>query len=363
MTSPRQSSPRRGTVNDLVTGLLDRGYDRQAVPVLRGITSTLTRDGGLIQTRLAEVEARAAELDEAGERFSADDPVLRAYVADLETVMRGNSNILDGAGEGLQASGTDAAGTVQRQLALPGFTDVQLRAMGVQWNTPDPEAVAQVVNYVQSDSWSEMLGRDYVDLVVERISNQAIGGIAQGWSPLRTARVLRDSTETMPLYQANNLMRTLQLTSYRDGTGVHQNANVHLARSVIRIETLDARTCLSCISLHGQVMWDSERDAGTPIPRVNDHHQGRGTSVMRVRGRELDIVTGPEWFANLPPERQAEQASFRSSPAKLAAYRAGAVQLEDFQQDYSDPTFGAMIREASLRERLGEGASQYYVRG
>jgi hypothetical protein len=251
---------------------------------------------------------------------------------------------------------------VQRQLALPGMTDVQLRAIGVQWNTPDPEAVAEAVNYVQSNSWSEMLSSEYVDLVVDRIGQQAVGGIAQGWSPLRTARVIRDSSETMPLYQANNLMRTLQLTSYRDGTAVHQNANQQIIRSVIRIETLDARTCLSCISLHGEVMWDSERDAGTPIPRVNDHHQGRGTSVVRVRGRELSVVTGPQWFASLPPERQAQQASFVRSPAKLRAYQAGAVQLEDFRQDYSDPTFGDMIREASLRTSLGARANQFYTR-
>lgn len=362
MTTPRQSDPQRGTVNDLISGLLDRGYDQQATPVLRGIASTLTRENGLIQTRLRQLEEHAAELEATGQKLTADDPVLRAFLADLEVTMRGTSTSLDGAGEGIQASGADAAGTVQRQLALPGMTDAQLRAAGIQWNSPDPEAVAQTVNYVQSDSWSNMLRTDYVDLVVQRIQNQAIGGIAQGWSPLRTARVIRDSAETMPLYQANNLMRTLQLTAYRDGTAVHQNANVGIIQNVIRIETLDARTCLSCISLHGQVMWNSQRDAGQAIPRVNDHHQGRGTSVVQVVGRELNIVTGADWFASLPPERQAEQASFQRSPAKLAAYRAGAVTLQDFQQAYSDPTFGDMIREASLKEKLGSGASQYYSR-
>jgi hypothetical protein len=349
-------------VNDLVTGLLDRGYDQQAVPVLRGITSTLTRDGSLLQTRLREVERRAAELEEAGEQFQADDPVLRAFLSDLDTVMRGNAVLLDGAGEGLQASGSDAAGTVQRQLALPGFTDTQLRAVGVQWNTPDPEAVAEAVNYIQSNSWSEMLEREFAGLIPRQIGEQAVGGIAQGWSPLRTARVLRDSSETLPLYQANNLMRTLQLTSYRDGTAVHQNANMAIARRVIRVETLDARTCLSCVSLHGDVMWDSEANAGEPIPRVNDHHQGRGTSVIQVVGRELNMVTGEQWFASLPRERQQQQASFLRSPAKWEAYQEGAVQLRDFRQDYEDETFGAMIREGSLRNVLGAGASQYYRR-
>lgn len=363
MTAPRRSETRRGTVGDLVTGLLDRGYDEQAVPVLRGITATVRREGGLLQTRLREVERRAAELAEAGERFSADDPVLRAYLADLESVMGGNSVLLDGAGEGLQGSGADAAGTVQRQLALPGMTDRQLQVMGVQWNTPDPEAVAEAVNYIQSNSWAEMLERDFAGLIPRQIGEQMVGGIARGWSPLRTARVLRNSSETLPLYQANNLMRTLQLTSYRDGTAVHQNANMGIARRIIRVETLDARTCLSCISLHGDVMWDSEVNAGEPIPRVNDHHQGRGTSVMQVIGRDLNMVTGPEWFGRLPRERQQAQASFLRSPAKWDAYEAGAVQLRDFRQDYQDDTFGAMVREGSLVNVLGDGASQFYRRG
>lgn len=344
--------PRAGTITDLVNGLLDKGYNRAAQPVLNAIARGTTANSGLIQQRLRELEAEAARLDAAGERLQPGNPILRALLADLETELRRDAGRMNNAAAGVQDTAINAAGKVQRQLALPGVTNAQLAKIGIGWNVPDPAAVAQLVDYASGQAWASMLQK-YGSDVLGIVNNQAIRGITLGWSPLRTAREIRKMVENIPAHQANNLMRTLQLTSYRDASAMHQQANLDICEQIIRIAALDARTCLSCVSRHGSVIWDSERDVGAPVPRVDDHHSGRCTSVMQVKGRPpLNIQSGDQWFAGLSEERQRQQASFQNSPGKWEAFKAGQVTLRDFSEVYTDPTFGPMLREASLTGAL-----------
>ncbi|GIL09287.1 MAG: hypothetical protein BroJett033_7980 [Chloroflexota bacterium] len=341
--------PRQGTITDLITGLLDRGYARDAQPVLDAIARST--NSGLVAQRLRELDAEAARLDQAGERLTADNPILRAVLADLDDALHAAARRIANAADPLQANAARAAGTIQRQLALPGITDTQLARIGLRWNSPNPEAIARLVAYAQSDAWAAQL-RQYERAVLDIVRNQAIQGGAFGWNPLRTAREIRRTAEALPAHQANTLMRTLQLTSYRDAAAAHQQANIAIAEQVIRVGTLDDRTCLACIAQHGLVIWDSERDVGAPIPRVNDHYSGRCTSVIVVKGRPVRVTTGPQWFAALPPARQAQQAAFASSPGKYAAFEQGRVTLADFVSPYTDPLFGPMLREAGLAQAL-----------
>lgn len=343
------NAPRQGTVADLIASLLDRRYNSTVEPVLNAIARGSSSP--LLQRRFAELQAEAARLADAGQRFDPDNPVLRALMADLADQMRANAALLGSVSDALQADAISAAGTIQRQLALPGMTDAQLARLGVVWNRPDPEAVARLVQYAQSDAWAAELAK-YGDDVLGVVNNQVIRGIALGWSPLRVAEEITRLTRSLPVAQANNLARTMQLTAYRDATAAHQTANRDIAQSVIRIAALDARTCLACIAQHGMVIWDSDRDSGSPVPRVEDHHSGRCTSVIQVKGRPLAVQTGPEWFAALPEARQRQQASFASSPGKYEAYQSGRATLADFVQPYTDRVFGQMQREASLTSVL-----------
>jgi hypothetical protein len=69
--------------------------------------------------------------------------------------------------------------------------------------------------------------------------------------------------------------------------------------------------------------------------------------------------TGEEWFAGLSPERQAQQASFLKSPAKLKAYKDG-VPLSEFVGDHEDSVFGHQVIEKSLVNTVGK-PEKYYV--
>lgn len=349
MVANRQPSPKQGTVQDLINGLLDRGYNATVQPVLNAVARST--NSGLIAQRLDEFDAEMQRLTDAGEKLSPDNPVLRALLADLSDTMSVNGRVVDSAAQPVQQTAVNAAATLQRQLALPGMTNAQLANIGIKWNVPDPEAVMRLVGYSQSPEWAATLAK-YGDDIVSVVNNQAIRGIAAGWSPLRIAREIRTTTEMLPAHQANTLMRTLQLTSYRDATSANQNANVAIIADVIRIAALDGRTCLSCVALHGTVIWSGERNIGDPVPRVDDHQNGRCTSVVRVKGRPLNVQSGVDWFNSLPPDRQQQQGGFANSPGKWQAFQNGEVTLKDFVHAYKDDTFGDMIRESSLTDAL-----------
>jgi hypothetical protein len=89
---------------------------------------------------------------------------------------------------------------------------------------------------------------------------------------------------------------------------------------------------------------------------VLDHHQGRCTSVNVVKGRAVNVQSGPEWFAGLDAEQQRQIAG----AANWEAMQAGKVHLQDCVGTYTDAVFGEMVRVNSLVGVLGPDAKDYY---
>jgi hypothetical protein len=343
------------TVAQTIRRLLDGGYDQVAGRVLEGVTRSVNADGSIIQTRLAELEAEAEHLTELGMRLRPENAIVRALVADLETVMGRNAGRVDGVADELVLNAVDSAAVITRQLALPNFDPVALRAAGLRWVEPDAEAVAQLVSFVDSPAWGEELAKLGAN-VPQTVRNQVIAGFAQGMSPARIARILRDTVQTLPRYEADRIMRTTQLQSYRSATAVHQNANVSIIDTVYRMAALDGRTCLACIALSGTVIWNAERDAGSPIPRVDVHHFGRCTSLVQTKGTQRNVPDGVAWFNSLSDDQQLAQMG----NAKYKAFKAGQVELRDFVATRDDAVFDMMIYENSLKGVLGEDAQAFY---
>jgi hypothetical protein len=326
----------------LINRLLDRGYTQATSQVINTINRN-TNDG-IVAQRLTELEREAARLQALGQKITPDNPIARALLADLEAQLNRNASLIDAAGGSVQSTGINAAGQVTRQLALPGFSDQQLASIGIRWNSPDPEAVNALINYATGSAWQSEIA-NYTPDVLQVVIN----GIISGQNPITTARDLRGIISGLPAARANNLMRTLQLQSYRDAAAINQTANRDILSEQIRIAALDARCCLCCISKHGERLPIGERITG--------HHQCRCTSIAVVKGRPISVRTGEQWFNSLPEWQRREIAG----GANFAALEAGEVKLKDFVQPYTDKVFGDMIREASLKSILGEAAKTYYA--
>ncbi len=325
-------------IGELTRALLDRGYEQATRQTLNAIGASVGT--GLINQRLAELDAEAARLEAVGDRLRPDNPVLRALLADLDTELGRIAQRVDAAASDAQRRGIDAAARLTRELALPGVTDEQLRLIGVQWNVPDPEAVNALVGYVNGAGWQAEMAA-YPQTVLDVVRNQAVRGLVEGWNPLQTARLIRQMAQGVPAAQANTLMRTVQLQSYRDAAVMQRMANEDILEYQIRIAALDARTCMACVALHGTRLPINER--------INDHHNGRCTSISVVRGRPRDVQTGEEWFSSLPEERQRAQMG----DSAFELWRGGRIDLRDFVQPYQDRVFGEMVREASVKGMLG----------
>lgn len=331
----------------LVNELLESDYAATAGRTIAAIFTDGT--SGLINRRVKEVRTEAERLKALGQKFDRDNPVLRALLADIQTQLNTNAQNVSGAGAAIQASAATLGGNVARQLALP-FTPEQLAQIGIAWNVPDPAVLNAAIGFVDSAAWAEEVG-NYEPLVLQAIENVILTGIAEGWGARRMARELTARLQTLPVSQADNLLRTLQGQSFREAQLLHRLANADILTGQIRIAALDDRTCLACISLHGLEMPLDER--------VDDHHRGRCTSIPMVRGRDRDVARGQEWFNGLPEERQRKIAGH----ANFEAMAAGAATLADFVQPYQSQVFGDMLREASLISILPDQAQEFYLHG
>jgi hypothetical protein len=332
---------------ELLSKLLDKGYTDATAQVIRSIARDT--QSGPLANRLKQFDERAAELAAAGEAMKADDPVLRALLADFGVALKRDALLIDAAAPDVQAIGIDGAGEFVRQNVLPGFSTRMMEGIGVSWNTPSAEAVQSVVQYTSGEAWQAELAK-YADGIGRQAQEIAIRGIVSGKGPMAIARDLRNAIENMPAFQANNLMRTLQVTSFRDAAVMHQVANAAILETeVIRVAALDDRTCMACVALCGTRLKLGER--------VNDHWQGRCFSVTIVKGRPApNVPNGEEWFEARTPLQQRQQMG----SAAYEAWTEGAIALGDFPHKKDDALFGEIITENSLKGMLGDDAKQYY---
>lgn len=339
--------PSTQRISDLLTGLLDQGYDQAVSPVVRAIAADLS-DSALTRA-LDAFDKEAARLEALGERMQPDNPVFRMVISDLQDALQNEATLIAGVADEVVGSGADAAGVMVRQLAIGDLTDAQLRGVGLGWNTPDPDAIRALVDYTRSAAWREMFGGYSTD-ISDIIAQIAIRGMLDGDGPRAIARELRQHVDTLLPYQADTLMRTLQLTSYRDAAVAHRLANADILSYQVRIAALDDRTCICCLALHGKHYPIDER--------IDDHPNGRCDSITVVKGfeSERDIETGQEWFDSLSEAQQREMMG----NAAYEAYQAGDVTLDDFVGKRTDDVFGDQVYEQSLKGVLGDSAQRYY---
>lgn len=221
-------------------------------------------------------------------------------------------------------------------------------------------AGVQVTARLPNDALVELIGRlsdgsPLSDLLDElgpdaraRIEQRLTDAVARGLNPRRIARQVSDALGGN-MARAMNIARTETITAFR-------NANLAQYRQYPDVlvgwrwsaRLGDARTCASCLAQHGKVFPLSEPFASHPSCRCSP--------TPAVLGRN-DFVSGPDWFAQ---QSRSFQRQFLG-PSKYAAYRDGAIKLEDLVLTGTDPRWGPFSREKGLAAALGSLANQYYA--
>jgi hypothetical protein len=178
-------------------------------------------------------------------------------------------------------------------------------------------------------------------VVLKTVNNQILMGMASGWSPNRLAETIAMTVKDLPLSQASTMMRTLQLSSYRQASFLYDQTNADIIQYRQRIGTLDGRICMACLALHGTML--------APNETVNDHHNGRCMSIaVIIPSITPKVITGEEYWQGLS---DADKRALAGAGA-YEALASGRAQLRDFVQTYEDDLFGRLIKSGQPVRRL-----------
>ena len=253
----------------------------------------------------------------------------------------------------LRSLGTDierAGADKGRQLANDALRETapeRLRGIVNEFAGASIKAELKVHEFANSPEWLGEIERGWIGLGAV-VRQQATEGLRYGHSPYVIVERLRKSIEGLPYHAAENLTRTLYIQSLvRAEADRYTQAVSELPISrVIRIATLDPRTCMACLSLHGETMWQRGENDGEAVKHIIDHHQGRCTTITEYEGDPVQIESGEAYFAKQSADLQRRWMG----PRKWQAWTAGEIDFNDFRERYDNPLYGEMMREKSLAQ-------------
>lgn len=344
------------SLNSTIHRLLDKGYEREVQTTLRAIHGAT--NSGKTKDALDNLKDEARLLRRQREKLSPDNQVLRETLFVFGDAMRDSANEIRNASGDLVGRAADAAAELARKDAENGLPKGLRAEVRKNWASPNPDALKKAIDISSSPEWYAKVSK-YGDDVSTIIMNQAIRGFVQGWNPVRVASLIRKTAENLPKSRADALMRTLYLHSYRHADTQVKNENRHLLKEVVRVENIDRRICLSCIGLHGLVVWRSED--GGPVPSFEDHYNGRGRLVSVVKGDNKTFQRGDAVWATLPAERQRELLKVNGIPGAYEELRSGKIKPSDFISYYEDSVFGRMSVQSSLKAARDRAANRTVV--
>lgn len=197
------------------------------------------------------------------------------------------------------------------------------------WNRLPVTAVSEMIGLAGDGSplFDVLQRRALADSMIDGLIRALVQGMAQGWNPRKTARMMQDGL-TAGLQKALVIARTEQLRAYRQGTVLSYQHNRDLVTAMQWVSACDLRTCPACWALHGQIF---------PLERViNDHPCGRCTYVpIMVEDDGYEMENGEARLRRLKPE--AQQSILGAERYRL--WQDG-TPLRDFARIEDDPTWG-----------------------
>ncbi|MBK9122818.1 MAG: hypothetical protein IPM16_06810 [Chloroflexi bacterium] len=331
------------SLSELLARLLDRRYEDAAKQTVRSAASAF--DTARVRAALAEFEAEVERLRRLNLPLQPDNPILRNLTAEIDAAARVAANRIADGSASVSSAALAAAETLQTALpAALGISGSVLTA----WNVVSAEALAQLVAFQNAPAWAARLAQ-FAGAPTAFINQLILRDFAAGRNPLRTAADVARLVDALPRSQANILLRTLFLQTYKHATAAAQAANRDIIRRARRMATLDNRVCPVCVALHG-----TEIPVGEPVEM---HEQCRCISVTDVIGGSLAFgPTGEEWLRGLDEQWQRHVLG----PGYWEAWQAGAVQLGDVVGRYRDDLYGVMLTQRSLTEILGPAEAQRF---
>lgn len=301
-------------------------------------------------------EAIKAGVEERGDvrRLAAMQNLLSAVRREMKVFAEQLAENLDQALRlEIEMAGVDALGFAQ--LALQGMDAAAIEA---NWAKLNVNAIRTMFGFADQDGplFSNLLYQ-FGDDVAEQVRNTLVAGFIQGMNPARVA-ILMAQAEGIALTWAMSMARTAMIWAYRVANHQVYLNNSDVVRAWMWFAALDERVCMSCVAKHG---------SKHPLTDVlMDHHQGRCIALpimatyaeLGIEGmteEPFSVQSGEDWFKSLPQDQQIKMMGL----SKWIAWQADEFEFSQLSTPYNDRVYGMMLREASLKELIGERAKLF----
>ena len=239
----------------------------------------------------------------------------------------------------------DLTKTRTYDAALHGLNDAGLgietvraeASLTVRWAKLPTAAIENLIGVAQDGSpLAELLKASYPE-AVQGLTNSLLAGLAQGVSPVTTARMMRDGFG-MGFDRALTIARNETLRAYREASRMQYEASEIVTR-YMRMSAKDRRVCMGCLMADGTIY--------TVETAFEEHVCGRCTIVPMLGGKRLPgYVNGEKWFRGLEPDLQREMMGGRY----YEAWKDGQFELKQLVKHVENETWGNSIAVTPLRE-------------
>jgi len=240
------------------------------------------------------------------------------------------------------------------QQRLSGLPPEAIESIMGTFNRLPREAVEALVGALSDNSPLRDLFATFGAEAAQGVSDALLRAIVSGRGPADAAREMANAWG-MPLTRAMSISRTEMLRAHRMATLASYRANPHIVKGWAWHANLDTRTCLSCISKHGETFPLSET--------LDDHVMGRcsmvpvtpswqelGFTDMPDTGIDLQAGDGEKWFRDQPEATQRAMMG----PGKFEAWKAGKFEFSQLSKSVQNTSWGRMFVETPLKELEGE---------
>lgn len=312
-----------------------------------------------VQADLDALLARVAEAKAAGEALSPSWLYReRRYRALIETVNAEVARYATQVGPYVQNMQQDVAEQARAQAASLVEAGVT-RGIGatVAFTVAQPATLETLAGFLAPGSPLQALIDDMGPETAAGLRGALLQGIVRGKGPAWIARKAGVALD-LPRRRAVTIARTEGARVYNAVTrGVYQE-NADVLEGWEWVASLDKRSCVACIVMHGTIH---------PLTDTLDGHPNC-RCAMSPRTRSLaDLLGDPSIPDTQPPRgrgmtwlRRQSAADQREimGPVRYRAFKAGEISLSDMVARSRDPQWGSMRRERSLLEiREGRNAN------
>lgn len=209
--------------------------------------------------------------------------------------------------------------------------------LGIEPNTVS-SAVLNIVNNLLAED-GKLIKRIelWAPNAAQQVSNAILGGVKLGRNPRIIASDIQKAFG-VGLSDALRTTRTAQLYAYREATRAGYIANSNIVKGWIWDATLDERTCMSCLAMHGSIHGLEEI--------LNDHHCGRCGMLPYIPGVNYGLQNAEEWFNSLSDAKKIAQMG----KGRYEAYKAGKFTFDKLSKVMDNEVYGPMRVETPLKE-------------